>query len=353
MAKPEIPAQRPEILLPLSDLEPLQAKLAEDGLSLADIFFELGIGERGILPERIRFSDYYRALGLLSKTTGDEIYHLSSRPFLRGANDFITSSAVGVDNLFEAMKAISKSTNLLYGGEFDYVERHGSKIIFIIEDAHFPFKFDDANFNYLTMECAIIYVVAMLVYLSDGAALQYLKKFKCTRPRFDPERNFLSCLDVPLVHGSNRYEMHFDAKVMALPVVESVRSVNVSKKVALTVIDMIEGRVGGTPGADSIPERVLKVMEDGVYEQTVIAERLHVSVATLKRHLMDSNTTFRELRDTSLFVRAKAMLALKYHPNEVAEKLGYSDFRSFYRAFKRWSGVTPHTYVSKHRQREE
>ena len=339
--------QRPDIMLPVADLAPLQDKLALDGLSLPEIFNQLGVGERGQLPETIRFADYYRALGVLSKTTGDEIYHLSSRPFLRGANDFITSSAMGVDNLFEAMKAIAKSTNLLYGGEFDYVEKHGNTIIFIIEDSHFPFKFDDENFNYLTMECAILYVVAMLVYLSNGPALQYLKKFVCTRPEFDPERNFLSCIGVPLHYGGSRYEMHFDAKVLKLPVVSSMESANVSKRVAQTVIDMIEGRLNSDTAIDSASAQVLKMMEAGIYEQTDIAERLHVSVATLKRQLLESNTSFRALRDESLFIKAKAMLGLKYHPNEVAEKLGYSDFRSFYRAFKRWSGYTPTAYIAR------
>ena len=73
-----------------------------------------------------------------------------------------------------------------------------------------------------------------------------------------------------------------------------------------------------------------------------VAKKLHVSVRTLQRKLVETGTTFREVSDT-----VRGQLAEEYLTDrktsiaEVAFLLGFSDQSSFNRTFRRWTGETP------------
>ena len=73
-----------------------------------------------------------------------------------------------------------------------------------------------------------------------------------------------------------------------------------------------------------------------------VARKLHVSVRTLQRKLVEAGTTFREVSDT-----VRGQLAEEYLTDpkasiaEVAFLLGFSDQSSFNRTFRRWTGETP------------
>ncbi|NMX62762.1 AraC family transcriptional regulator [Pseudomonas sp. WS 5059] len=76
-----------------------------------------------------------------------------------------------------------------------------------------------------------------------------------------------------------------------------------------------------------------------------VAQHLHISPQTLRRHLRDEGTSFQALkdelrRDIAIFHLGRADLSLQ----EIAEQLGFSEPSAFHRAFKKWTGVTPGAY---------
>lgn len=76
--------------------------------------------------------------------------------------------------------------------------------------------------------------------------------------------------------------------------------------------------------------------------QRDLAQMVNVSDRTLRRRLVQQDTTYRQLRDSTRCERARDLLA---HSDmtvaQVAELVGYSDARAFRRAFKRWTGALP------------
>jgi AraC-like DNA-binding protein len=80
-----------------------------------------------------------------------------------------------------------------------------------------------------------------------------------------------------------------------------------------------------------------------------IAQRLHMTPATLHRRLGAEGTTFQRLKDEC---RRDVALALLRQQDlsgaRIAERLGFSDASAFLRAFRKWTGLTPGEY----RQRE-
>lgn len=76
-----------------------------------------------------------------------------------------------------------------------------------------------------------------------------------------------------------------------------------------------------------------------------VAERLHLSVSTLKRRLAELDTSYTALRDEVLKQRALALLGdPSLTLDAVATELGYSDCTNFSHAFKRWTGSSPGAY---------
>lgn len=98
-------------------------------------------------------------------------------------------------------------------------------------------------------------------------------------------------------------------------------------------------------GQDDLLESVASRLRHGLHEaprQAEMAGRINMSERTLRRRLSQRQTSFRELRDNTRHARARDLLLNSGMTiADVAQTLGYSDARSFRRAFKRWTGKLP------------
>lgn len=73
-----------------------------------------------------------------------------------------------------------------------------------------------------------------------------------------------------------------------------------------------------------------------------LAQQMHCSPRSLRRHLQELGTHYQELLDELRFERAKTLLGQEDWPIcRIAEELGFSESASFRHAFQRWSGVAP------------
>jgi len=95
--------------------------------------------------------------------------------------------------------------------------------------------------------------------------------------------------------------------------------------------------------------RQLILGQDGIYrDEEFIANQLNITSRTLRNKLAVIGTSYRKILES---VRKKS--AVNYLENtkltigEIAEKTGYSDARSFRRAFAKWQGITPADYRNK------
>ncbi|MFA5939722.1 MAG: AraC family transcriptional regulator [Sinimarinibacterium sp.] len=76
-----------------------------------------------------------------------------------------------------------------------------------------------------------------------------------------------------------------------------------------------------------------------------VSTSLHVAPRSLRRHLEQEGTSFRELLDEVRLTLAEEMLDTgRIKLSEIALRLGYAEPASFTHAFKRWKGVSPAAY---------
>jgi AraC-like DNA-binding protein len=96
----------------------------------------------------------------------------------------------------------------------------------------------------------------------------------------------------------------------------------------------------------NVVERVREAIADGLLtgsgKESVVAQRLAMTVRTMHRQLVEAGTSFRQIRDELLRERAEELLLEHRLPiGEVSYLLGYSEPSNFHRAFRRWTGLTP------------
>ncbi len=73
-----------------------------------------------------------------------------------------------------------------------------------------------------------------------------------------------------------------------------------------------------------------------------VAKRVAMSTRTLQRRLEEAGTSYQDVVDGVRSGMARALLREKSRSIvDVAFELGYSDLKSFYRAFRRWTDTTP------------
>ncbi|WP_317932338.1 helix-turn-helix transcriptional regulator [Halioxenophilus sp. WMMB6] len=338
---------RQGIRIPVSDISSLAGLIEKAKLSMADILGPLGLPQDLFVEPKeatIWLSDYFRILARLAKVAGDETFHFTSRRLMPGSTDLIMSSALGCANMLEAVKVIAKSNNLLHGEDYNRVNKRGRRLHYIIDDHDISYALDNQLYNYVTMEAVTLYIFGMLNFLSGDQSVPLLKEVHSRRPQYDPSRDVLSCLGVPVHYNASSYMLTFSEDLGSMPVA-GVPTDGISKEVARFVINMVDhNSIQPAAQNKSASARVKQALTQGLVDQQDVADYCHMSVATLKRHLQREGTSFRALKDQARNEQAKKMLAKNYNVNEVAELLGFSEPRSFYRAFKSWNGLSPHAY---------
>ena len=89
---------------------------------------------------------------------------------------------------------------------------------------------------------------------------------------------------------------------------------------------------------------MLRILLDGDLARLraeLVAEQMGISATTLRRRLRDDHTSYQFLLDRARQYRCEQLLRERWRPGKcLADELGYHEVNSFYRAFRRWNGVS-------------
>ncbi len=147
----------------------------------------------------------------------------------------------------------------------------------------------------------------------------------------------------PLSFAQPADELWLEARLLALPLRES-------EPALAAVLDRhLEEQARTLPTGATRLERVRAVLAVALRggEPTLAdtARRLSMSPRSLQRYLQQEGTTLQEMLQKLREDLARHHLAEQRESiAEIAFLLGFSDVSTFHRAFKRWTGQTPHEY---------
>ena len=99
------------------------------------------------------------------------------------------------------------------------------------------------------------------------------------------------------------------------------------------------------PLSQRVKNALRLLMKDGLPRKERVAEKFHMTVRTLQRHLQQAGTSYQQILDELRQDLAEHYLLRSDLPiQDIASYLGFTESRSFHRSFKTWTGQTPGEY---------
>jgi AraC-like DNA-binding protein len=145
--------------------------------------------------------------------------------------------------------------------------------------------------------------------------------------------------DVPVLFGQGVTAVEFESALLSSPIgFADPATVKLAERLCAE-------QLNGVAGNGSVVERTRQVLDAARTEPPNlerVARTLQVSGRTLRRNLKRVGTSYQRILDAWRRERADDWL-LNTHlsQHQMAQKLGFSDVRSFRRAYKRWTGQSP------------
>jgi AraC-like DNA-binding protein len=150
---------------------------------------------------------------------------------------------------------------------------------------------------------------------------------------------YLEFVGGPILFDQEETVTEFDAAILDQPIASSDP---ITAKLAEQYIATEQSRVKSVNGLVSQVRRVLAEHADGRPDPDDVARALQTSTRSLRRGLQQMGTSFQTLLDETRRARAEEWIrSTDMKLQQIAEQLGFSDVRSFRRAFKRWTGRSP------------
>ncbi|GAA6167890.1 AraC family transcriptional regulator [Sessilibacter corallicola] len=151
-----------------------------------------------------------------------------------------------------------------------------------------------------------------------------------------------------LFQSQVRFDQHdnaivFPANYLDFPIVQTPESLRSFLKTApyqlIVMVDddaSLKSQVVALIGKDF--SQVLPSAEE-------VAHRLHMSVSTLRRRLLEEGESYQQIKDECRKVAAlNYMNSPQLSINDVAGLMGFEEPSAFFRSFKKWTGMTPGEY---------
>jgi len=151
-------------------------------------------------------------------------------------------------------------------------------------------------------------------------------------------RAFFGC---PVRFGAAHTELVFDAAVLDAPLTSADPNL-----LAILLPAAAREAQRGKPSADALfTEQVRRALRQALRDGEVglepVARGLGLTGRSLQRRLAAEGTAFAPLRDETRRGLADQYIAQGLSISEVSFLLGFSEPSAFFRAFKRWTGLTP------------
>jgi AraC-like DNA-binding protein len=188
----------------------------------------------------------------------------------------------------------------------------------------------------------------MLVYSClQGIRMATAGKFRLIRldlkcgPGRKPEE-FPALFGCPVYFGQPESSCLFDRTLLDLPLLHADPDLERANDV---VAQKRMRQVQRQRTIEEVRSAVSERLTDVTPSLDLIAQALGRSPRALRNELKDAGTNFSQLVSEVQQIVAKRMLANTSMPlEEIVSRVGFAERSAFYRAFKRWTGMTPLQY---------
>lgn len=285
---------------------------------------------------RVSAQQYGALWNGIAHALDDEFFGQDRHPMRNGSFIAMSQAALGARS---GLRALSRAVNFMryvlddLHAEID-VDPHRVRLRFVHRaGARAPEMFTYATY--------FILVYGLTCWLIGRRIPLLHASFRCAEPPAAHEYQLMFCDD--LRYGQDASYVDFEPDFAALPVVQTAKTLKAFLRDAPANFivkyrnpDALAGRVRAA--LRGLPPVAWPTAD-------ALAARLHVGEATLRRKLKQEGQSYQAIKDA--LRRELACEALAEPARTVAEiatSLGFAEPSAFYRAFRKWSGLSPADY---------
>ncbi|MGV8864711.1 MAG: AraC family transcriptional regulator [Pseudomonas sp.] len=317
------------------------ARAALGGVQRRGIDCSSLLQQSGIQPEllsepraRIAPEQFARLIQLVWQQLDDEYMGFGHGPSTRGTFAMMCHALIHCRSLEKAL-----ARGLLFYGLFPDAPRLSLRR----EGDWARLSLDDSALrdpDHFLSECLLVIWHRLGSWLIGQRIRLEQATFSYDRPEHSGEYDLL--FPCPILFNAETTSLLFHARYLSMPLLQDERTLK--HFLERSPADLLARPDDG----DSLSNQLRRLLSRDCNrwpDLESVAEQMHISPQTLRRHLREEGTSFQGLkdqlrRDMAIYHLSRAELSLQ----QIAEQLGFSEPSAFHRAFKKWTGLTPGAY---------
>ena len=285
---------------------------------------------------RIDVAQYSRLWRRLARHFDDEFFGMDARRMRAGSFAFVCRAAMAQPNLDAALRVALEFFGLTFEafrGSLHHSESLAEVTLREASEAP-PLR----AFSYFTFWMLLHGLACWLV----GRRIPLLAvELRCEEPGYTDD--YRTMFSHNLRFGRPVTRIIFAAELLDLPVRRSEQELN--EFLAQAPANILVRYRDTTSLASRIKAQLREVPAEDWPTSEQLAKSLCVSPSTLRRRLADAGQPYQAIKDQIRQEMATLWLADASIPfAEIAERLGFADVSSFYKAFRKWTGTNPGQY---------
>lgn len=309
------------------------------GADREEILRAVGLSEEILLAERGRVTA--KTLNIINQrvieTLDDENHGFMRDPIKPGTFAMMCYACVGASTLRVAVHRECRFYSLITDNFSVHLEEKDGLAYFSLKTLN---DYHDPK-NYMVPSLLGISYRWMSWMVGQKIVLDHAS-FASPRPDIASDYNFLFSCPVKF-NGSENY-ICFSANYLEKRITQNEETLK------QFLSDGSSGLLAQPRDDDTLPARVQSLIREHVGEEFPeiddIAAQLHMTPITLRRKLKREGSSYQQIkddvrRDTAIYMLSRGGKSIE----DIAEEVGFSEPTSFFRAFKRWTGVTPRSYL--------
>ncbi len=284
---------------------------------------------------RIDVAEFSKLWRRLARHFDDEFFGMDPRRLRVGSFAFVCRAAMAQPTLDSAMRVALDFFGLTFEGFRGELSRSESLAEIVLQESSAP---PLRAFGYFTFWMLLHGLACWLV----GRRIPLLAvELRCEAPAYTDDYRVMFSRNLRFARPRTR--IIFAAELLDLPVRRSEQELHGFLAQAPANI-LVRYR-----DPTSLPSQIKKQLRELPAEQWPTSERmaqsLCVSPSTLRRRLAEAGQPYQAIKDLIRQEIATLWLAdatVTYA--DIAERLGFADVSSFYKAFRKWTGTNPGQY---------
>ncbi|MBI3898400.1 MAG: AraC family transcriptional regulator [Gammaproteobacteria bacterium] len=310
----------------------------QKGLYTDELLLQVGISPSLLdLPQsRIspgQYSSLWRAIALM---LNDEFLGLTSRPMKIGAFSMLCHSVIHGETLEAGLRRALRFYSLIFDDIGATLSHDGNWV-----------RIEIANHGRhlgLFAHSAFLQILHGLVSWLIGRRIAILKAEFCyDEPSHGKEYRAIFCPNT--YFNQPNTAITFSARYLDMPIIQNKETLKDFLRYAPTSF-LIKFEQG-----DTLSDRIRRHLHHTYVSEwpdfDAMARQLNMTPSTLRRRLEGQGQPYQSIKDDLRFDLAIILLDQpEKSVTDIAIGLGFSDTSAFYRAFKKWTGMSPTEYRS-------